>query len=88
MRVGVRVAVDVLELDEAAEPLVATDRPDPPVVDGDHPRAALGEDLDAAALLAGLDDDGLVALALHLLMSRSEMSSAYVAFACTGSGPG
>ncbi len=40
---------------------------DPAVVDGDDGRALLGEDLDAAAVLAGLDHDGLVGLALEAL---------------------
>ena len=45
--VRVRVAVDVLQLDVVAEPLVVADRDDAAVVDGDDRRAVAREDLDA-----------------------------------------
>ena len=59
--VGVRVAVDVLEDHVAAEALARAELDDLAVVDGDHGRAGLGEDLDVAAGLVGLDGDGGVA---------------------------
>ena len=54
-RVRVGVAVDVLELDEAAEALRATDAHDAAVVDGDDRGAAAGEDLDPATVLRTVD---------------------------------
>ena len=56
--VGERVAVGVLELDEAAEALGLAHAHDAAVVDGDDGGAAAGEDLDPAAMLVGLDDEG------------------------------
>jgi hypothetical protein len=72
VRVGVRVAVDVLELTNA-EPLVCPMRTIA-VVDGDDARAALGEDLDARARPTGRPDGGVASA--FLPWSRSETSPA------------
>jgi hypothetical protein len=72
VRVRVRVAVDVAELDEAAQALGPAHLHDPAVLDGDHGGAGARVDVDAAAGLAGLDGhrrvapagDALVRLAL------------------------
>ena len=70
MRVGVAVAVHVLERQVAAEALRAADLLDHAVVDGHHGRALLGEDVDRAALVGGLDEVGGVLTAPDPLEQR------------------
>ncbi len=55
VRVRVRVAVDVLELDEAAEPARDAHADDAAVLHGDHGCARIGVDRDAAATGGALD---------------------------------
>jgi hypothetical protein len=73
MRVGVGVAVDVLELDVAAEALVVAELADAGVVDGDHGRAGAGVDVDAPAVRA-LHDVGGVRGAAHLAARLLELA--------------
>ena len=67
LRVGVAVAVDVLQHDVAAELLVAPDLLDLAVVDRDHGGAGGGEDVDRAPRLRGLDHLRRVLAALDAL---------------------
>ncbi len=67
VRVRVAVSVDVLEHDVAAELLALVDLLDDAVVHGHDRRALLGEDVDAAARVARLDEVGGVLALLHLL---------------------
>jgi hypothetical protein len=58
VRVGVRVAVHVAELDEVPQPLALADADDLAVLHRDGRRARLGEDVDPPAVAAGLDGPG------------------------------
>ena len=88
--VGVGVAVGVLELDELAEALGLTRAHDAAVVDGDHGRAAAGEDLDPTAVLVALDDErGVVAdLRLAPRVALLDLAGVGGPWRRPGSGPG
>ena len=89
VRVGVAVAVDVLEHDVAAELLALVDLLDDAVVHGHDRRALLGEDVDAAARVVRLDEVGGVLAALDLLEQLLLGDVVRVTRACDrrGSGP-
>jgi hypothetical protein len=70
VRVGVRVAVDVLQRHEPAQALVAADLDDLAVVDRDDRSVGLREDLDSAPCAVALDDHRRVALHDPLALLR------------------